>query len=71
MWYIVECEEGASLYYGFSKEISKEEFVERIENQTLLEVLNRVEVQKGDVMFIEPGTSHAIGRGNVTYWVYA
>lgn len=65
MWYIVECEEGASFYYGFSKEISKEEFEERIENQTLLEVLNRVEVQKGDVLYIEPGTIHAIGRGNV------
>ncbi len=81
MWYIVDCEEGASLYYGFSREISKEEFVERIEKKTLLEVLNKVEVQKGDVLFIEPGTIHAIGKGNliaeiqqnsnVTYRVYA
>lgn len=80
MWYIVECEKGASLYYGFSRAISKEEFVDRIENQTLLEVLNKVEVQKGDVLFIEPGTIHAIGKGiliaeiqqnsNVTYRVY-
>lgn len=80
MWYVVDCEEGASLYYGFSKEISKEEFAERIEKKTLLEVLNRVEVKKGDVFFIEPGTIHAIGKGiliaeiqqnsNVTYRVY-
>lgn len=80
MWYIVDCEEGASLYYGFSKEISREEFVKRIEDKTLLEVLNKVEVQKGDVLFIEPGTIHAIGKGNliaeiqqnsnVTYRVY-
>ncbi|GFI62391.1 mannose-6-phosphate isomerase ManA [Clostridiales bacterium] len=80
MWYIVDCEEGSSLYYGFSKEISKEEFVERIEKKTLLEVLNKVEVQKGDVLLIEPGTIHAIGKGNliaeiqqnsnVTYRVY-
>lgn len=80
MWYIVDCEEGASLYYGFSREVSKEEFAERIKNKTLLEVLNKVEVQKGDVLFIEPGTIHAIGRGNliaeiqqnsnVTYRVY-
>lgn len=80
MWYIVDCEEGASLYYGFSREITKEEFRERIEGKTLLEVLNKVEVQKGDVLFIEPGTIHAIGRGNliaeiqqnsnVTYRVY-
>ena len=65
MWYIVDCEEGASLYYGFSREVSAEEFAQRIENKTLLEVLNKVEVQKGDVLFIEPGTIHAIGAGNV------
>ncbi len=80
MWYVVDCEEGAGLYYGFSKEISKEEFAERIEKHTLLEVLNWVEVKKGDVFFIEPGTIHAIGKGiviaeiqqssNVTYRVY-
>lgn len=80
MWYIVDCEEGAGLYYGFSREISAEEFTQRIKDKTLLEVLNRVEVQKGDVLFIEPGTIHAIGAGNliaeiqqnsnVTYRVY-
>lgn len=65
MWYIVDCEEGAGLYYGFSREVSKEEFAQRIQDRTLLEVLNKVEVQKGDVLFIEPGTIHAIGKGNV------
>ncbi|MDE7276784.1 MAG: mannose-6-phosphate isomerase, partial [Lachnospiraceae bacterium] len=25
MWYIVDCEEGASLYYGFSREVTEEE----------------------------------------------
>ena len=80
MWYVVDCEEGASLYYGFSREVSAEEFAKRIKEQTLPEVLNKVEVKKGDVLFIEPGTIHAIGSGcliaeiqqnsNVTYRVY-
>lgn len=80
MWYVVDCEEGASLFYGFSKEVSEEEFEERIRNNTLPEVLNKVEIHKGDVLFIEPGTIHAIGSGsliaeiqqnsNVTYRVY-
>ena len=65
MWYIMECDEGSFVYYGFSREVSKEEFQERIKNKTLPEVLNKVEVQKGDVLFIEPGTIHAIGKGNV------
>ncbi|WMJ22070.1 class I mannose-6-phosphate isomerase [Paludicola sp. MB14-C6] len=80
MWYIVDCEEGASLLYGFKHDISKEEFKQRIENNTLLEVCNKVEVKKGDVFFIDAGTLHAIGSGiliaeiqqnsNTTYRIY-
>ncbi len=80
MWYIVDCDEGASLYYGFDREVSREEFAERIANDTLLEVLNRVPVHKGDCFFIDSGTIHAIGEGiliaeiqqnsNCTYRVY-
>ena len=80
MWYVVDAEEGAYLYHGFKKEISKDEFAKRIEEDTLLEVLNKVPVHKGDVFFIEAGTIHAIGKGliiaeiqqnsNVTYRVY-
>ncbi len=80
MWYIVDCDEGASLYYGFSREVSKDEFAERIENGTLTEVLNAVPVHKGDCFFIDAGTIHAIGAGiliaeiqqnsNCTYRVY-
>lgn len=80
MWYIMDCREGACLYYGFREEISREEFARRIEEDTLLEVLNQVPVHKGDVFFIEAGTIHAIGKdiviaeiqqnSNVTYRVY-
>ena len=80
MWYIVDCDEGSSLIYGLNKELSKEEFSERIKNNTLLEVTNSVPVKKGDVFFIESGTLHAIGKGiviaeiqqnsNTTYRVY-
>lgn len=59
MWYVVDAEEGAYLYHGFKKEISKDEFAKRIEEDTLLEVLNKVPVHKGDVFFIEAGTIHA------------
>lgn len=80
MWYIMDAKPGAFLYYGFKTEVSKEEFAKRIEEDSLLEVLNAVPVQKGDVLFIESGTIHAIGEGiliaeiqqnsNVTYRVY-
>lgn len=80
MWYVMDAGKDAFLYYGFKKEISKEEFAKRIQEDTLLEVLNAVPVQKGDVLFIESGTIHAIGEdiliaeiqqnSNVTYRVY-
>lgn len=80
MWYVLDCDEGATLYYGFNRYITKDEFRKRIENNTLLEVLNKVPVKKGDVFFIKAGTVHAIGKGimiceiqqnsNTTYRVY-
>ena len=80
MWYVVDCDEGAELLYGFKHEITKEEFAERIANNTLLEVTNNVPVHKGDVFFIKAGTLHAIGKGiliaeiqqnsNTTYRIY-
>lgn len=80
MWYVMDCEPGAYLYYGFEHEISEKEFEERIANDSLEEVLHKVEVHKGDVLFIEAGTLHAICKGiviaeiqqnsNLTYRIY-
>ena len=80
MWYILDCDEDSYLYYGFNKEISKEEFRRSIEENTLLNYLNKEKVNKGDVSFIKARTVHAIGKGivicevqqnsNTTYRVY-
>lgn len=80
MWYVMDAGANAFLYYGFKREVSMEELEKRIKNDTLLEVLHAVPVQKGDVLFIESGTIHAIGKdiliaeiqqnSNVTYRVY-
>lgn len=80
MWYVVDAGKDACLYFGFQKEISREEFARRIEEDTLLEVLEAVPVKRGDMFFIEAGTIHAIGKdillaeiqqnSDVTYRVY-
>ena len=80
MWYVLDADEGAQLLYGFKDQISREEFRQRIENNTLLDVVNAVPVKKGDFFFIESGTLHAIGKGiliaeiqqnsNTTYRIY-
>lgn len=80
MWYILEAEPNSKIYYGTKKELSKEEFKQSIENNTILEKLEHVEVKKGDVIFVEAGTIHAIGAGivlceiqqnsNITYRIF-
>lgn len=80
MWYVMDATPDATLIYGFTKEISHQEFERRIKDNTLLEVCNQVPIKKGDVFFIEAGTLHAIGAGaliaeiqqssNSTYRVY-
>lgn len=79
-WYILDCDEGAELIYGFKQEISKKEFKQRIADNTFLDVVNKVPVHRGDLFFIDAGTLHAIGGGillaeiqqnsNTTYRVY-
>ena len=79
-WYILDCDEGAELIYGFNKELTPEEFRKSIEENTFLDYVNKVKVKKGDVFFISAGTLHAIGSGillaevqqncNTTYRVY-
>ncbi len=80
MWYVLDCDPGASLYFGVNRTLSREEFRQRIADNTVLEVLNREDVHPGDVFFIRSGTLHAIGAGiliceiqqnsNCTYRVY-
>lgn len=63
MWYVIDCEPDSYLYCGLSKEVSKEEIEERIKNNTITEVLNRIDVKPGDVVMVKAGTIHAIGAG--------
>ena len=63
MWYVLDCEPGACLYYGLKHKVSVNEFRKRIENGSILEVCRSIPVKKGDVFYIPAGLIHAIGRG--------
>lgn len=63
MWYVVDCEPGAYLYCGLSRNVDREEIKQRIADNTITEVLNRIDVKKGDVVMVKAGTIHAIGAG--------
>lgn len=80
MWYVVDSEPGAYLYCGLSRDASKEEIEKRIADNTITDILNKIEVKPGDVVMVKAGTIHAIGAGvficeiqqnsNCTYRMY-
>ncbi|MGN0318092.1 MAG: type I phosphomannose isomerase catalytic subunit [Lachnospira sp.] len=63
MWYVIDAEPGAYLYCGLSRQSSKEEIEQRIRDNTITEILNKIEVKPGDVVMVKAGTIHAIGAG--------
>lgn len=80
MWYVMQADENARLIVGFKEKSTVEEYKKHLENNTLVSILNEVEVKAGDVFFLETGTIHAIGAGiviaeiqqtsDITYRVY-
>lgn len=80
MWHIVDAQEGAGIYLGFKEDVTKEQLVAAIDNNTITDLLNFFEVKKGETYYIPAGTVHAIGKGclicevqqnsNITYRVY-
>lgn len=80
MWYVINAAQGAALYSGFSKQIDADEYVKRVQDNTIMDVLQRYEVAPGDVFFLPAGRVHAIGSGcfiaeiqqtsNITYRIY-
>ena len=79
-WYIVEAQEGAGIYLGFKRDVTKDEYERAIKENRLTELLNFYEVKAGESYFIPSGTLHAICKGcliceiqqnsNLTYRVY-
>ena len=64
-WYILHAEPGAKLILGFNREVTPDEIATSIKNNTLVNLLASVPVQRGDVLFVPAGTVHAIGKGVV------
>ena len=63
MWYVVSADMDAHLMSGLSADITPEEYVSRVENNTITDVLYDYKVQSGDVFFLPAGRIHSIGKG--------
>lgn len=65
MWYVLESVPDAKIYVGLDKEISREDFVGMVENNTIMDVVAEFDSHPGDLFFIPPGRIHSIGAGNL------
>lgn len=63
MWYILDADDDAYLYAGFKKHISKDEYIEKVKDGSIVDVLAKHNVKKGDVFYLPAGRIHAICGG--------
>jgi len=65
MWYALDDTEEPRLITGFSRKTNKEEFLERLNDNSITNLFNYENVSKGDVFFVPAGRVHAICSGNL------
>jgi mannose-6-phosphate isomerase len=65
MWYIVDARPGAQLVLGLTRIMAPVELCRAAASGDIEKALNWVPVQKGQTLFISPGTLHTIGPGIV------
>lgn len=80
MWYVMDCDEEASIICGMKETVKQEEIADIILKGNIRNNLKQVPIHKGDVIYIPSGTVHAILKGtliceiqqnsNLTYRVY-
>ena len=79
-WYVLEAKPGAQVALGLKPGVSLEDFGNAITGVQAEELLNWIEVQRGDMLYVGAGTVHTIGAGltlletqqasDVTYRLY-
>lgn len=65
MWYIIDSEEGAKIYSGLNRKMTPDEYIRRVKDGSIEEVLAVHDSRPGDVYFLPAGRVHAIGAGNL------
>ena len=64
LWYVLDAQPDANVYMGFKREVTAQEFYDKCNDGTVVDLLNVIHPKKGDVLFITPGTVHAVD-GNI------
>lgn len=64
-WYALDATPDAKVALGFRAGVTEQNVRKAIEEKTLEDLLNWIPVVKGDMIFVDAGTVHAIGPGSV------
>lgn len=80
LWYIIDSKPDSYIYSGFSKSITKEEFLRHIDGNTITDVIAKFNTQPRDIFYLPAGRIHSLSAGNfiveiqqnsdITYRVY-
>jgi len=64
-WYALDAHSGASVALGLRPGVTREQVAAAVEDHSLESLLAMLPVSKGDMIFVEAGTVHAMGPGLV------
>ena len=64
LWYVLDTHPDTKVYMGFRKEVTAQELYDKCHDGTVVDLLNVIHPKKGDVLYITPGTVHAVD-GNI------
>ncbi len=80
MWYIVDNKPNAELILGLNNGVTKQQYLQKLHNNSIKDILHTETVKKGNAFFIPSGTVHAICSGillaeiqqtsDITYRIY-
>jgi len=80
VWYIINAEKDARLILGFNTQMNEADYLKKLSEGNISDILHSEPVEDGDAFFIAPGTIHAIGGGillaeiqqtsDITYRIY-
>ncbi len=68
-WYVVDAKPGATIICGLKKGATPESVEIGVKTNQLESELHEIPVKTGDVIYLSPGTVHALGAGIVIYEV--
>lgn len=64
-WVVLESAPGSVLFRGFRPSVTRDDYERALVNGTVVDLLEAIEVRRGDCVYLPSGTCHALGAGIV------